>query len=177
MSSVIPIRSTRPDPAEHAPYFGTYIGKVPDGDIVQHLRDQVGETVALLRGLSEAQAGRRYAEGKWSIREVVGHVTDAERIFGYRALRFARGDETPIPGFDENRYVERSRQDARPLAELCDAFEAVRGATIALYAPLDEDEWLRRGSANGNSFTVRALAWITAGHERHHRDLLRTRYL
>lgn len=170
-------RAARPAPDEFAPYYGRYIDKVPDGDIVATLRDQVGATLAVLRAIPDAKAGHRYAPDKWSIREVVGHLSDAERIFTYRALRIARGDETPLPGFDENAFVSRARLDARSFAGLIDEYAAVRAATVALFDSLFPEEWTRRGIASDKGVSVRALAWITAGHERHHLEILRARYL
>ena len=169
-------RATRPSPDEFAPYYGTYINKVRDGDIVSTLRAQFDTTLAYLHSIPDSRAGHRYAPGKWSIREVVGHLSDAERVFSYRALRFARGDETPLPGFDENEFMKRARLDDRPYAGLVAEFEAVRGATIALFDSLFPDEWTRHGSASGKDVSVRALAWIVAGHEMHHVDILKTRY-
>lgn len=170
-------RAARPAPDEFAPYYGRYIDKVPDGDIVATLRDQVEATLAVLRAIPDAKAGHRYAPDKWSIREVVGHLSDAERIFTYRALRIARGDETPLPGFDENAFVSRARLDARSFAGLIDEYAAVRAATVALFDSLFPEEWTRRGIASDKGVSVRALAWITAGHERHHLEILRARYL
>jgi hypothetical protein len=171
------VRATRPDAGEYAPYYQRYIERVGDGDVVRALAGQIGETLAFLEAIPESRAGHRYAEGKWSIREVVGHLCDTERIFAYRALRFARGDQTPLPGFDENAYVANARLDDRPLASLADDLDAVRRATVALFDGLFPEEWLRRGPANGVSMSVRSLAWIAAGHERHHVEILRTRYL
>lgn len=170
-------RATRPSADEFAPYYGTYINKVADGDIVATLKSQIGPTLAFLRSIPEDRAGHRYAEGKWSIREVVGHMSDAERIFAYRALRIARADTTPLPGFDENEFVKRSRLDDRQYASLVDEYEAVRAATIALYDGLFPEEWTRHGTASGKAVSTRALAWITAGHELHHVEVLKTRYL
>jgi uncharacterized damage-inducible protein DinB len=170
-------RTARPESGEYAPYYDRYIAKVPDGDIVRHLESQIRDTASLMRGVPEARGGHRYAEGKWSIREVLGHLSDAERVFGYRAMRFARSDQTSLPGFDENAFVANSRFDARTLASLIDEYESVRGATVALLGGLDEDEWVRRGTANNNEMSVRALAWTVAGHELHHRALLQDRYL
>ena len=177
MSHVHVIRTTRPDSAEHVPYYGTYIALVPAGDVVETLSAQQDETLSLLRDLPEDQGGVRYAPGKWSVREVVGHLTDAERIFSYRALRFARGDETALAGFDENSYVAKSRLDARSLRSLCDEYEAVRRSTVLLFASFDAEEWMRCGTANAAQMSVRALAWVCAGHELHHREILRSRYL
>jgi uncharacterized damage-inducible protein DinB len=170
-------RAMRPGGDEYAPYYGTYIGKVGDGDIVRALAGQIGETLALLESIPESQAGHRYAEGKWSIRELVGHVCDTERIFTYRALRFARGDETPLPGFDENAYAAAARHDQRSLAGLADELDAIRRATVAFFDGLHPEQWVRRGVANGKTMSVRALAWVAAGHERHHVEILRSRYL
>jgi hypothetical protein len=170
-------RATRPAPDEFAPYYGRYIDRVPDGDIVATLRDQVEETLRTLRAIPDARAGHRYAPDKWSIREVVGHLSDSERIFTYRALRIARGDETPLPGFDENAFVRRARLDDRSFAGLIDEYATVRAASVALFDSLFPEEWTRRGIASDKGVSVRALAWISAGHEIHHLEILRTRYL
>ncbi len=169
-------RSTRPAPDEYAPYYGTYISKVPDGDVVRTLKGQIGDTLAYLRAIPESRGGHRYADGKWSIREVVGHLADAERIFTYRALRFSRQDSTALPGFDENAFVAGSRFDDRSLASVIGEYEAVRAATVAFFDALFPEEWTRHGTASGKEMSVRALAWVAAGHELHHLDVLRTRY-
>ena len=176
MTATADARTTRPAPDEYAPYYGTYISKVADGDVVQALKQQVTGTVAYLRAIPESRAGHRYAEGKWSIREVVGHLADAERIFAYRALRFARNDSTALPGFDENAFVANSRFDDRTLGSLIDEFAAVRAASIAQFDGFFPEEWLRGGTASGKHMSVRALAWVIAGHELHHLEVLRTRY-
>lgn len=170
-------RATRPSADEFAPYYGTYVNKVADGDIVATLKGQIGTTLSYLRGIPESRGGHRYAEGKWSIREVVGHLSDAERVFAYRALRFARGDATPLPGFDENEFMKRARLDDRSLASLIAEFEAVRGASIALLDGLFPEEWTRHGTASGKDVSVRGLAWIIAGHEVHHLEVLKSRYV
>jgi hypothetical protein len=170
-------RATRPAPDEFAPYYGRYIDKVADGDIVRTLQRQIGETLRAFREIPDSRAGHRYAPDKWSIREIVGHLSDAERIFAYRALRIARGDETPLPGFDENAFVSRARLDDRPFAGLIDEYAAVRAASVALFDSLFPEEWTRRGIASEKGVSVRALAWIAAGHEIHHLEVLRTRYL
>jgi len=167
----------RPEPSEYVPYYEAYISKVPKGDLLKLLEDQRRETQQLLAGLSEAKALHRYAAGKWSIKEVVGHLMDSERVFCYRALRFARADEKPLQGFDEKAWVPPGRFDARALKDLAAEFDAVRRATIALLSGLDADALARGGMANNNPITVRALAWIIAGHERHHVAILRERYL
>ena len=170
-------RTERPGEGESAPYYRTYIDDVPAGDIVRTLNGQIAETTALLAGISEAKADHRYAPGKWSIKEVVGHLADAERVFAYRALRFARGDATPLPGFDENAWVPAADFGARTLAELTAEFQAVRRATVALFGSLGDAAATRSGTANGQAVAVRALAWIVAGHERHHARILGERYL
>ena len=168
--------ATRPDATEHVPYFGRYTALVPDGSIAETLRKQRDETAALLARVPANLEGHRYADGKWSVKEVVGHLADAERVFAYRALRIARGDETPLPGFDENQYVPAGRFDARTLASLAAEYRAVREATLHLVEGLDEAAFSRRGTASGNPISTRALLWIIAGHERHHVALLRERY-
>jgi uncharacterized damage-inducible protein DinB len=171
------MRAIRPAADEHAPYYSRYISKVADGDIVATLERQIGDTLRLLRAIEESRGGHRYADGKWSIREVVGHMSDTERVFTYRAVRFARNDATPLPGYDENHFVANARFDARTVRDLADELEAVRGATIAFFSRLDDDEWQRRGTANDTSMSVRAVAWIVAGHELHHLGILTDRYL
>jgi hypothetical protein len=167
---------TRPEADEHLPYYGKYIALVPAGDLAEILAAQQAATQRLLAPLGEARAGHRYAPGKWSIKEVVGHLADAERVFCYRALRFARADESPLTGFDENVYVPAGGFDRRTLASLLAEYAAVRAASLALVTSLDEAAWLRRGTANGAVVSVRALACIIAGHELHHVALLRERY-
>ena len=166
----------RPAAVEYAPYYGRYIDKVPEGDLLGTLEDQARETQTLLAGLSDAKALHRYAPGKWSVKEVIGHVTDAERVFSYRALRFARADSTPLPGFDENAWVPPGNFDARALKDLAAELDAVRRATIALFRGLDPAALARGGTASDNPVSVRAIAWIIAGHERHHVALLHERY-
>jgi hypothetical protein len=167
----------RPQTDEHSPYYSKYIDRVPDGDLVSLLREQLMETVALLRDVSPAQAEYAYAPGKWSIKEVVGHMIDTERVMSYRALRIARNDKTDLPGFDENVFVANANFGSRTLGDLLEEFQVVRAATIHLAKHLDAEAAMRRGSANGHVVTPRALLYIIAGHERHHGALLRERYL
>ena len=166
----------RPETSEYAPFYETYISKVPKGELLQVLEDQRRETQQLLAGLPEAKALHRYAPDKWSIKEVVGHLTDSERVFAYRALRFARADDKPLQGFDEKAWVPPGRFDVRPLMDLAAELDAVRRATTALFRGLDAEALARRGTANNNTVSVRALAWIIAGHERHHVGILHERY-
>lgn len=167
----------RPDSSEHAPYFLRYTSLVPEGDIVDRLSSQMEQTLRLLRSIDENRANYRYAPDKWSIKEVLGHLIDGERIFAYRALRFARNDSNPLSGFDQDQFVEGANFDARDFSDLIDEFEHVRRSTIHMLKPLSDDEWLRRGVANDDEISVRALAHIMAGHELHHLQVLKTRYL
>jgi uncharacterized damage-inducible protein DinB len=167
----------KPDHSEYAEFYAGYVALVPDGDVVAILATQLDDTFALLRELNDEQALHRYAHGKWSIKEVIGHLADAERVFAYRILRFARADATPLQGYDENAYVPAGEFDLRPLASLMAEYAAVRRATVALLAGLPDGSWTRQGSANRYPTTVRALAWAVAGHELHHRQLLAERYL
>jgi hypothetical protein len=168
---------TRPTSGEYAPYYERYISLVPDGDIVTTLAQQLDSTLGLLRSIDESHANKRYAPDKWSIKELVGHVIDGERIFAYRALCFARNDKTPLAGFEQDDYVREARFDRRQLAELVDEFELVRKGNIILFRSFDQEEWLRHGAASETDVSVRALAYIMAGHEAHHIKILRTRYL
>ena len=174
----MPIHSaTRPVPGEFMAYFGAYIDKVPDGDVIAVLEQGVGTTRKLLATVEESRGGYRYAEGKWSLKEVLGHMSDTERIFSYRLLTFARGDAGPLPGFDENTYTPAQESDRVPLALLLDEFVAVRAATLALLKVLPPAAWERKGVASGNPLSARAAAWIIAGHEIHHRAVIAERYL
>ncbi len=167
----------RPAPGEYDPYYDTYISKVPEGGVLETLARLRESTGRLLAEIGEGRAGHRYAPGKWTIREVVGHLSDAERIFAYRLLRIARGDPTPLPGFDEQRYVPAGEFERRPLAEVAAEFRAVRDATLALLRGLEASALARRGVANNAPVTARALAYIIAGHEIHHVQVIRARYL
>jgi uncharacterized damage-inducible protein DinB len=170
-------RSTRPASGEFLPYYGTYIDRVPRADIVETLTNQLPQTLSLIKLIPEATGDKRYAPGKWSIRDVLGHVIDGERIFVYRALRFSRSDLTPVPGFEENDYAANGPYSKVSLANLADEYEHVRRATIHFFANLNDEALSRRGTANGAEISVRALAFIIAGHETHHMDVLRERYL
>jgi uncharacterized damage-inducible protein DinB len=169
--------TARPAVTEYAPYYEKYINLVAEGDITMTLAQQIDNTLAQLRGISEAQAQSRYAPGKWSIKEVVGHMIDTERIFGYRALRFARNDQTPLSGFEQNDYVTNGSFDEQSLSDLASEFEHVRRANIYLLRGLSGDAWSRHGTASDNAVSVRALAYMMAGHELHHMNIIRTKYL
>ena len=167
----------RPEPSEYAPYYEKYVRLVEGEDMLRVLSDQIGQSLATLRGVSPEDSLARYAPGKWSLRGVVGHLIDSERVFAYRALRFARNDRTRLPGFEGDDYVAAARFDRRPWNELLDEFEAVRRATILMFGGLDGEAWLRRGVASDNEVSVRALAYNIAGHELHHLQIVRTKYL
>ena len=166
----------RPADDEYNPFYAGYIAKVPDGEVLKFLETQLREVRSLLSTIPEGRGAHRYADGKWSIKEVIGHLCDAERIFSYRALRFARADTTELAGFDENAYVPAGTFDKRTMASLVDEVVQVRDATMSLVRTLDAEAGARRGVASGKSITVRALVWIIAGHMAHHAGVLRERY-
>ena len=167
----------RPDKSEYPAYCEGYISRVPDGDIVATLGKQLDETLAFIKTVPEARGDWRYAEDKWSIKEVLGHVIDGERVFAYRALRFARGDATPLSGFEQDDFVRGGAFEKRSLSDLADEYEHVRRSSLSLFANLEEQAWSRKGTANNNELSVKAIAFIIAGHVRHHMEVLRTRYL
>ncbi len=169
--------AVRPERTEYGEWYERYISRVPDGSIVETLARQLVETEGLLRGLSAERASFAYAPGKWSVAEVVGHFVDSERVFAYRALAFARGETQELPGFDEKVYGSHSMAGWRPFAEVIDDYVCVRRATLSLLKGFDQAAWARRGVANRAPISVRALAWVIAGHERHHLGVLRERYL
>ena len=169
--------TAKPDRSEAAEYYFTYIDQVGQGDIVEILRQQVGETCALLESIDDTRSLYRYAPDKWSIRQSISHVNDTERLFVFRALWFARGFDSPLPSFDQNVAVATAGADERSWASLVDEFRAVRAATLAFFGSLPADAWGRRGVASGNPFTVRALAYCAAGHVTHHNRILQRRYL
>ncbi|TFG88367.1 MAG: DinB family protein [Gemmatimonadales bacterium] len=168
---------SRPRDDEFDPYFGTYINAVAGDDALAALVSQRESSPRFLASIPETRAGFRYAPGKWSIREVIGHVADAERIFSYRMLRIGRGDETPLSSFDEDAYVPTGGFDRRSLPDVAAELAAVRDATLALARNLDDTALLRVGTASGKRISTRALAWIIAGHEAHHVRVLGERYL
>jgi len=169
--------SLRPQPGEYAPHYEKYVSLIQSHDVLATLEDQRRQTLLLLSGRTEADGDLRYAPGKWSLKEVLGHINDTERVMSYRALRISRGDATPMEGFEQDDYVRNGPFARRPLSDLIEDFIAVRRATVSLLRTLDEAAWTRRGIANKNDVTVRALAYIIAGHEVHHRRMLEERYL
>jgi hypothetical protein len=167
----------RPEKSEAAPYYFRYIDLVPEGDVLARLEAQLDETVAFLGGISEERSLHRYAPDKWSIRQVLGHVNDAERLFLFRAFWFARGFDTPLPSYDEKRGALAGEADSVPWESLVGEFRAARLATVTFFRNLPEAAWMARGVASDLPFTVRALAYILAGHVAHHAAVLRERYL
>jgi uncharacterized damage-inducible protein DinB len=168
---------SRPEREECASFYWTYVDKVPEGDVVEILEQGLAETVQLLSGLPAELERHAYEPGKWTVREVVGHMIDAERVFGGRAHWFARGAGSELPGMDQENFAAASNAGDRPLAELVEEFRLVRLSHLAMLRGLDAAAWQRRGMASGSSVSVRALAAILAGHEIHHRGVLRDRYL
>ena len=166
----------RPESTEYAEFYAGYVSKVPGTDAVSVLESQRLQMVQLFAARSERDGSFRYAPGKWTVKEVLGHITDTERIFTYRALRIARGDQTPLASFEQDDYVKNGGCHERTLASLADEFVLVRAASIALFRSFPEAAWTRRGVASQKEVTVRALAFITAGHQIHHRLILEERY-
>ena len=169
--------TSRPDRTEAAEYYFTYIDQVGSGDIRDIIDAQGPATVSLLRGLDESQSRQRYAPDKWTIGEVVSHLNDTERLFVFRALWFARGFETALPSFDQHVALASAGVGGRSWSSLVDEFAAVRAATSTFFRAVPEEAWMRRGIASGCEFTVRGLAYITAGHVAHHVRILNERYL
>lgn len=167
----------RPDAGECAPEHQGYVNLVPSGNILEFMKIQSESFRKLFAGLSDAEALFRYAEGKWSIKELVGHICDSERILGYRALCIARGDQGPFPSFDENRYVEGARFDKRSYTDLTTEFGLIRKLSYSFYSSLNEEEWTRAGIANNHTYSVRALAFVIVGHLSHHMRVFEERYL
>jgi len=170
------MKPSRPEASEYAPYYEKYISLVAGSDALNVLGTQGTRTVQLCSKLGEVAGDFRYAPDKWTVKEVLGHISDTERIFTYRALRIGRGDKTAIEGFEQDEYVRGGAFSERTLKSLLEEFAAVRSATTALYGSLNEEAWTRRGTANSNEISVKALAFITAGHELHHRKILEERY-
>jgi len=171
-------KPARPEPSEYPSYSQIYIDMVEGPDILQAFSRQLESTVSLIGKVGDDVAGTfAYAPGKWTIKQVLGHIIDSERIFAYRALRIARNDSTPLPGFEQDDYVAFAASNERPLASLLEEFKVVRMSTIALFGGIPDDAWLRRGSANNYPVTVRGIAFQVAGHEAHHAKILRERYL
>jgi hypothetical protein len=167
----------RPDPSEYYSYYQKYVQLVPENDIVHALAIKPSATLSYLRSLPASAGNKRYAPDKWSIKEVIGHVIDIERVFGARALFFARNALGPLPGIEQDDWMKVISFGNRTLTDLADEFETVRQSHIHMFRHLDADAWVRKGVASEREFTVRAIAYIILGHERHHLDILKTRYL
>lgn len=173
----MPLSIGRPQSGEYSPYFNRYLTHVPDGDVLEMLEAQLEETTSLLQGLAPETGDHRYGPDKWSIKEVVSHMIDTERVFAYRALRISRNDPTPLPGFEQDDYVREGNAAERSLDDLVAEFRAVRAASLALFRGMSQAMLPRRGVASGADLSVRAVPWILAGHERHHLNILQERYL
>jgi hypothetical protein len=167
----------RPEKTEYAAYYETYVSLVDETDIVPTLQNQLAEMQNLLGEITEEKAAHAYAEGKWTIKELIGHLIDGEKIFAYRALRVARGDETPMEGYEQDGYIENGNFNDVSLAELTEEFSLVRRANILFFKNLSDKAWRRAGTANNSGISVRALAFIMVGHVQHHANILKTRYL
>lgn len=165
----------RPDQSEFAPFYAGYIGKVPDSGPVKLLEEQIGQ-LEKLKSLPDNKANHAYESGKWTVKELLGHISDGERVFSYRLVRIARGDKTPLAGFDENAWAKTAPHGARSIGAVVDEMIAVRRATLALVDSLNDSTISNVGLANNNSVSARAICWIMAGHTQHHLDILRERY-
>jgi hypothetical protein len=166
----------RPEAGEYAPYYDRYISLIQGENILEILDEQRRQFVLMMSGRSEDDGNFRYAPGKWTVKELIGHINDTERIFTYRALRIARGDQTPIEGFEQDDYVRNADFNARSLEEMVEDYIAIRRATLSLLRNLQPEAWTRKGIANNNEVTVRAIAYTLAGHDLHHRRILEERY-
>jgi hypothetical protein len=175
MLSMSSYRSTRPQASEYSPSHESYIRRVPDGDIVDLLEKQIDETLAFVRPLSEREAASRRKPAEWNIKEIIGHLSEGERIVSCRALRFARGDYQPLPGWDQDDYMRESNFTERTLKDLTQELEHLRRANVALFRSFTAEAFIRRGKADGKEVSVRALLYILAGHERHHLEQMRQR--
>jgi uncharacterized damage-inducible protein DinB len=171
------MKIAKPNPDEYGAFYETYISKVDTNDPVSELKKSRQELLSLISSLKKKQLKYRYAEGKWSIKEILVHLMDSERIFSYRALRFARNDQTELPGFTENSFAENSNADARKLKSLLREYRSLRESTIQLFSNFDEAMMMRLGKANKNPMSVRALLFVILGHQKHHLGVIRERYL
>lgn len=171
------MKITKPNPDEYDPYYETYISKVKTDDPIKSLRESKKKLTQFISKLGKKQLKYRYAEGKWNIKEILMHLVDAERIFAYRALRFARNDKTKLPGFEEKEYAPASKASKRKIKSILREYEAVRNATVELFENLDEEMMMRTGIANEKPMSVRALIYVMLGHEQHHLGVIREKYL
>jgi len=167
----------RPGPGEYGGHFGNYIEIVPEGNIVDLLAEELKSTSEFLSDIPESKGDIRYAPGKWTLKEVIGHISDTERIMSYRLLRIARGDQTPLPGFDQDAYMNNASFDSYSLADLIDNFITVRRSTLSLVRRLTDEEWARTGTASNTGMSAKALAYVIAGHALHHLRIVKDKYL
>ena len=167
----------KPNVTEYAPYYQRYIDLITTDDIFSFFKQQTEEIIALFTNLSEDQASFRYAEGKWAIKEVLAHIVDSERIFGYRVLAISRGEKNPLPGFAENEYVKNGKYENRSLKSLLAEYSHLSSADLELFKSLDEEMLSQKGIASGKEVTARAILFVTIGHENHHLEIIKTRYL
>src|SRR6185503_9496530 len=165
---------SRPQPAEYDPYYQKYVSLVPEEDILLALKTQIDELSKLFDGVPEEKGTYAYGDGKWTVKEVLSHIIDGERMFAYRVFRIARGDKTPIEGFEQDGYIENSHANRRTFSELLDEMNLLRRANVLFFKNLGDEDWIRTGLANNAEISVRALAFIMAGHIRHHVTILRS---
>jgi uncharacterized damage-inducible protein DinB len=168
---------SKPPVTEYPPYYHTYIGKVTHNNLVEALKESSRDFISFLQSIPAEKHNYKYAEGKWTIKEIVGHIIDGERVFMYRALRFSRNDATPLPGFDENEWTPQSNAANRSMESLMEEYETVRKSSIAFFNGITDEMSKRKGKANGHDITVRALGYILPGHEMHHMQVIKERYL
>ncbi len=167
----------KPNVTEYAPYYQRYIDLITTDDIFSFFKQQTEEIVALFTNLSEEQASFRYAEGKWTIKELLAHIVDSERIFGYRVLAISRGEKNPLPGFAENEYVKNGKYENRSLQSFLSEYSYLSSANLELFKSLDEEMHAQKGTASGKEVTARAILFVTIGHEKHHLEIIKSRYL
>jgi hypothetical protein len=168
---------SRPQPAEYDPYYEKYVSLVPETEVMDALGSQPAELASMFKGMDESRGTYAYADGKWTIKESLSHIIDGERMFAYRVFRIARGDKTPIEGFEQDGYIENSHANARSFDELLTEFRLLREANVLFFKNLGIGDWIRTGTANNVEISVRSLAWIMVGHVRHHLNIFQTRYL
>jgi uncharacterized damage-inducible protein DinB len=168
---------TKPQPDEYPAYASTYVNKVPEGPIIEILEYLRDNTYNFFSRMTATQADYAYAEGKWTVKEVLGHMIDTERVFAFRALCFSRGDKSPLPGFEQDDYVANSAYDTRSIQSLAGEFKALRDSTIYLYSSFTGEQCELSGIANGNPVSVRALVYMTVGHELHHLEIVKEKYI
>ncbi len=167
----------RPKPGDYIPYYDNYISKIEGNDAIKVFEEQLNNTFKLINSIPESKGKFSYAEGKWSIKEVIGHIIDTERVFAYRALCIARGEKKSLPGFEQDDYIQTAGFNYRKISDLANEYKKVREANILLFKSFDENALNRRGLANNNEITVNAILFIIAGHENHHLDIMKAKYL